>query len=711
MYDQRVKVFIGVGLALLLICVLRLAQMQLLAGSDAQGEIARLKERRGSSRQLKTLRGKILDRHGNVLATDTPRFRVYINYRLSSYLDDRVVRAQIAEAQRENATSPLEKVLAQVDDRRQELERVIQECSQLGTSREQIEATLAAKNNQTWYLRSYLAWRRGAHDPNLMAKYNNRLGDVPFREAIADLERRFPDPNERYRRIAGVDDIPEVHKNLPLVELETDDAVFAAQVEFREIPDVNVLPMGHRYYPYGATAAQTIGWVGPATQERDIKLFEGDPLASYLTDEVCGREGGVEYVCETILRGRRGELVYDIDSQLIRETGTQFGQDVQVTLDIELQKRIEQALSDPNVNPLYHNANMAAVVIDVRSGDILALASLPTYDLNLARYNYGKLANDDVNRPLINRTINHNYAPASIVKPLILIAGLEVGVITPEEPISCPARLQPKGWPSCLIEKQGAGHDEMWVNNARNALKGSCNVYFSHLAERIEPRTLQEWLFRFGYGQQIPLRCPGPPDPGSAIRSLRQSPGEIGSLMVDTYADIESLDQIPLLQPWHRRLFGIGHGNFRVTPLQAANTFATLARGGRNMMPQLFLRPAPPASDTVDLPISPTSLATTRDGMSAVINEPSGTAYKVFKGSSLFARGVHVYGKTGSTEKPDNAWFAGYAEDRGGARIAIAVVIEGGMHGGSDAAPMGRQILELCAAAGYLGDQAPLQRP
>lgn len=703
MYDRRVKVFIGICVTVLLLCVLRLAQMQLLAQSEVQSEIARIKERNGLSRQLKTLRGTILDRHGNALAVDTPRFQVYVNYRLSCYLDERVVQALVAQAKRENADPALEEVLDDVHGRVQELKRVVQECSQFGADPDQLLATLTARNDKIWNLRRYLAWYRGAHDPNLIAKYGKRE-DVPFGEAMADLESQFSDPNERYRYVVNkVDDIPELQRDLPLAELPTDDAVFAAQVEFREIPDVQVLPTGHRDYPYSSVAAQTIGWVGPATQERDTELFEDDPLASYLAGEVCGREGGVEYVCETLLRGRRGELVYDIDRQLIRETETEFGRDVQLTLDIELQKRIEEYLSDPKNNPDYCRAPMAAAIIDVGSGDILALVSLPTYDLNVARYRYGDLLQDP-NRPLINRTINRNYPPGSIVKPLILIAGLESGVITPEEPISCPPRLQPKGWPSCLIERQGAGHDEMWVNNARNALKGSCNVYFSRLADRIEPRTLQEWLFRFGYGRQIPLPCPGPPDPGAGIRSFRQSPGEIGSSLIPPYTDVESLDQIPPLQSWHRRLFGIGHANFRVTPLQAANTFATLARGGRHITPHLFLRPAPPASETVDLPISPTSLATARDGMSAVVNESGGTAHKAFEGSSLFARGVHVWGKTGSTEKPDDAWFAGYAQDRRGAKIAVAMVVEGGQRGSSDAAPLGRAVLELCADAGYLGN-------
>ncbi|MGE5296091.1 MAG: peptidoglycan D,D-transpeptidase FtsI family protein [Solirubrobacterales bacterium] len=700
MYDQRVKVFIGFCVALLLACVLRLAQIQLLTGSDVQGEIAKLTERR-QSKQLKTLRGRILDRNGNVLAADTPKFQVYVNYALTCYLDERVVLAKMLDAKRENSRVSPEQAADEVKKKLEQLNRVIEECAQFGIAREETESTIQIRNDRIWNRRSHVCWVHSECDPNLVARYGSR-SKVPFLLAMKDLERQFPDPNERYREIARVDNIPEVEWDLAVATLQADDDVFAAQVEFRDIPDVKVLPTGYRYYPYGSAAAQTIGWVGPA-QDRDKKLFEDDPLSSYRDDEVCGKEDGVEYVCESILRGRRGEMVYDIDRQLVRETETQFGRDVQLTLDIELQKRIEGTMTDPNINPEYCRAPMAAVVIDVGTGDILALASLPTYDLNTARRDWGRLLNDKERRPLINRTINDRFPPGSVVKPLILIAGLESGVVTPEEPISCPSRAQSKP-PNCLIFKtSGIGHDEKWTNNARNALRGSCNVYFAELADRIELRRLQEWMFRFGYGHEIPLTCPIPPDPGVAPRSFRQVPGQI-STRASNVAEPTSFDQIPPLSIMQRRLFGIGHGAFVVTPLQVANTFATLARGGQQKTPRLFLNPAPPAAELEDLHISMTSLATAAEGMHAVVSETGGSAHAYFLGSDLYTRGVTVYGKTGSTEAPEVAWFAGYAEDAKGVKIAIAVVVVGGERGGSDAAPLGRAILELCAAAGYLGN-------
>ncbi|KKK68085.1 hypothetical protein LCGC14_2947610, partial [marine sediment metagenome] len=244
-------------------------------------------------------------------------------------------------------------------------------------------------------------------------------------------------------------DIGEMHKSYPLLELKTDDDIFTAQLEFLDIDGVQILPKAHRFYPFRSVAAQTIGWVGPATQEADRRLFADDKLSSYLNDEVCGREDGVEYVCESILRGRRGELVYDIDRRLINRTETRFGKDVSITLDIELQKEIENYLTDCDINPNCKTP-AAAVVIDVATADILALVSMPVFDLNRIRYDYNILKNDP-NEPLRNRAIYKQYPPGSVVKPLILIAGIESGKITPDEIIHCPAQKAPKGWPSCWL--------------------------------------------------------------------------------------------------------------------------------------------------------------------------------------------------------------------------------------------------------------------
>jgi penicillin-binding protein 2 len=710
MYEKRVKVFIAASLLLLGIGVLRLVQMQLLADSSLRDEIAALKRQRGRSKQLQTLRGQILDRNGRVLATDTPQFQIAINYQLSQFSDRRVIEAKRILAKESNANPSdeydlFEEVLSRQDD----IDRIIRDCTKFGVTNEEISARIDQMNDKIWNLRTFLAWLRNDPAPNIIAKYAPQINSIPLSQARADFESRIPDPNERLKLIIGVDDIRDMYERQPLLELKTEDDVFAAQLEFMDIDDVNIIPRGRRQYPYGSVASQTIGWVGGATQDRDKALFKDDPLANYLEGEICGRRPGVEYVCEPILRGRRGELVKDIDGQLVRRTETELGHDVQLTLDIELQQRIEEYLADPALNP-NADANMAAVVIEIRSGDILALVSLPTFNCNRVHIDYGRLI-EDPNHPLLNRAIAQHYPPGSSVKPIILIAGMEAGAITPDEVISCPAAAAPPGWPDCLIYRRSRiGHDNQWDNKARNAIRGSCNIYFSHLAARLEPPVLQRWLYRFGYGHRTPLACPLLEPNNPLRRKLRQVPGQIGSTYVPANAKIESLADLPPLQKRDRPHFGIGQSNFRATPLQVANSFATLARDGRSKPPRLFLNPKSLAEEDarrpVDLQISDLALQTVYEGMNAVVTEPGGSAHRAFSPNRLAQQGVKILGKTGSTERPPHAWFAGFARDHEGAKIALAIVVEGGQSGSRDAAPLGRDIFQLCVDKGYVGAAA-----
>jgi len=723
MYDKRIKIFVILSALLLLVCLLRLTQMQLLPSSSVQSDIEELKRQRGQSRQLKTVRGKILDRTGNILATDEPHFQLCIDYKLSCFMDDHVRHGRRLRAADKEDEDAVAKVQKELDVGLADLKQIIDKCAQFkAVEPSEIKTEIQKINDFIWNQRTFQAWRRKFSDSELFKKYNSRIS-IPGYEAIADFEKKEPDPTERLRLVNKVD-ITEMHRPWPLLELKSDDDIFAAQLEFLNVDGIQIMPEARRSYPYDTAAAQTIGWVGPVTEnEEDRRLFADDKLSSYLSGELGGREDGVEYVCETILRGRRGELVRDIDSQIISRTEIRFGKDVSLTLDIELQQRIENYLTayehDPNCGP-----GMAAVVIDVGTGDILALVSMPLFDLNRVRYDYGALANDP-DKPLINRAINKRYPPGSVVKPLILIAGLESGEITPEEIISCPAKKFPKSWPSCWIyNRYGIGHDSKWDNNnARNAIKGSCNIYFSHLADRIDPLVLQQWLFKFGYGRNI-LFPPASIAQTELSRNLRQLSGVISNTI--PRGPISSFEQVPPLSESERRWFGIGQGNLRVTPLQVANAMAAIARGGFYKPPRLFLESSQkPASistsrienrlsavasakaeeSSINLNISPQTLAVIYDGMSAVVCETGGTAYSIFAPvlASLAEQGIKVYGKTGSTQAPENAWFGGFAIDGANRSIAIAIVVEGGQHGSSDAAPLARDIIQFCFDSGYIG--------
>ena len=701
MYDRRVKIFVIIISALLLVCLVRLVQMQLRDNSFYRDQVAKLRLQQGLSRQLGTVRGKILDRKNRPIASDEPRFQLCISYKLSSFLDERIRRAKLQKAAKQsNAAPALSKANREIEAGLENLRQVIDRSACFGPRRTDIENRILEINNQIWNLRTFLAWRRNGPDPNILRKYDDKITDVPFSEAIADFERKFPDPNQRLVLVGKVSDIADITKSWPLLDLNTDDDIFTAQMEFLDINGVEILPRSHRVYNFGTVAAQTIGWVSSA-KDSDNKLFQNDRLSSYLEDEVCGREDGVEYVCEAALRGRRGEVVYDIDQEVIKKTPTQFGENVALTLDIELQKKIEDYLADCTV-VANCRANMAAVIIDVPTGDILTLVSKPGYDLNRIRYDYAAIARD-ANQPLLNRAINKQYPPGSAIKPIILIAGMESGKITSGEVISCPAQPAPKGWSDCWIYKKyfTIGHDDQWRNIARNAIKGSCNVYFSHLADRIEPIVLQQWLFNFGYGHKILI----PPPSARQIspgRSFRQAQGQISNAIPE--AAIERFEQLPPLERRENRYFGIGQGNLRVTPLQVANAMAAIARGGIYKPPRLFLEEDKDlAASSAPLDISPETLRVVRDGMYAVVNEDGGTAYDAFVHAGFAGQGVKIYGKTGSTEGTENAWFTGFIEDTAGRSIAIALVVEGGKHGATDAAPPVRDIIKFCIEAGYIG--------
>ena len=677
-YDKRIKIFIILIVLLLLVCLIRLIQMQLMTDSSLQDKIAELKLQRSRTQLLKTVRGEIQDRKDRVLAANELKFQLCIDYKLTSFADQRVRKAILLRAAaKEDAKAATEKAEEQIRTKLDDLQQIIDKCVRFGLERAQIESTIKKINDSIWNLRTYLAWKRNYPDQD-------------FTTAVAD-------PNDRLLMTDNVD-IPEMYKSFPLLDLKTDDDIFTAQLEFMDVDGVGILPTAQRLYPYNCTASQTIGWVGPATQKEDKQLFEDDELAQYMDDEVCGREDGVEYVCESTLRGRRGKEVYNIDSELVNRTETRFGKDIHLTLDIELQQRIEQYLADCNYNDNCKQPT-AAVVMDIATGHILALVSMPVFDLNRIRYDYPRITADP-NEPLRNRAINKQYPPGSVVKPLILIAGLETGKITPLEIISCPPHEAPPNWPNCWLYNRFPGncHDDRWSNFARNAIKGSCNIYFSRLADRIDANVLQQWLFRFGYARQI-LPPPAAVVETGINRNFRQVAGII-STNVPAKNDVFTPEKFTL-QNREKKLFGIGQGNLRATPLQVANAMAAIARGGMYKPPRLFLDDD--TQDQIPLNISPQTLDIVRDGMGAVVSEYGGTAYEQFAHAGFAAQGIKVFGKTGSTENPDNAWFAGFAEHTKGHGIAIALVVEGGQHGSQDAAPLARDIIQFCIETGYIG--------
>jgi penicillin-binding protein 2 len=690
MYGRRLKVLLAICAFVALLCIARLAQMQLLSNSWYRARIAELQQ--STVKRLPATRGSILDRNGRVLAADELSFDLCMTYALTSAIDERTI-------------APGEKAAAQAQENLAHLDSVIEKCARIfGTDPADIVAKTRARNERIWTMKLFQAWRDACPDSELLS--NPQPESIPFDEAMADFERQVPDPARR-TELARRIDLAEMNENWPFLPLKTTDDLLAAQLEFMDTPGIDVAPRVTRSYPFRDSAAQIIGWVGPVGERYQLPL-DDDEFRSYAPGELCGRSA-VEYVCEAVLRGRRGQRVYDFDRNIIKEVERRQGMDVTLTLDIELQKNIEQLIRDPAKNP--NSASPTAIVIiDVITDEILALVSLPSYDLSTIRQNYGKVR-EEPGTPLLSRTLECLYPPGSVTKPLILIAGLESGAISRTEAISCPSHAAPAGWPSCWIWRQShIGHDEMWSNSSVNAIRGSCNIYFSHLAHRLDAAVLQLWLLKFGYGSKVlarqDLSSQLPDASENASLPRRYLPERAGIVHSGDPGAPTDAEVLPPIADHEKKMFGIGQGSFRVTPIEVAAAMASISRRGRYRAPRLFVSASRTSEDTHDLGISPETIDTVRDGMYAVVNEDGGTANRVFQSGQFRSAGVSVFGKTGSTQAPEHAWFGGFAEDRMGRSLAMAIVIEGGQSGGSDASPLARDILMLCVEAGYLGPRA-----
>lgn len=707
MYKKRLYIFIMLCLFAAAVCIARLVYLQVFRSDEYREVLAQ--RRILDPRQLPTIRGSILDRHGRKLAVDSPRFYLHMTYELTRLLDDHFWESQIAlrrdedtsfeeaEQQVRKEYGPLQGRLLEIVDRFGEMHE---------GGREEIMDRINSINRRIWRVRQFHAWSRHFPDSPLRLEYKRKGGYIPLHEALEEFI--VLEPDERTRLIwTSREKLGTMYEPQSVIELQNEQELFEAQLAFANIEGIEIFPQAKRTYPYGAAACQLIGWVGPVRSE-DEDLFEEDAYSRYLHGELIGRDG-VEYVCEAILRGRRGEVKYDIEGNLLSSKPTVYGRDVRLALDIELQAAIEEFLTDPN------STGIGAAVLDGATGDVLALVSVPVYDINRVRIDYNELIKDPA-KPMLHKAIERVYPPGSVMKPLVLAAGLEERKVSVGEIISCPAHAAPRGWPNCLMfRKFNSCHDWRWQdeggNNARNAIRGSCNIYFSQLAHRLDTRTLQKWIWDLGYGHRIL----NGPDYESGLEGLERLEAtnrrlrEAAGIIYSGYGGktFDRFDEVPELDPVEKRFFGIGQGNLRVTVLQVAATMGTILRGGVFKQPRFFIHEDDPYNEqgAKRLGLSSVTVGTVKDGMHAVVNERGGTAFSAFQDSEVMdpKRDLEIYGKTGSTQNPENAWFGGFVEDSTGRGLALAIIVEGGLAGSTDAAPKAKEIIRICNQAGYIG--------
>ena len=451
-------------------------------------------------------------------------------------------------------------------------------------------------------------------------------------------------------------------------------------------PGISISTASVRKYLMGSLASHTIGYIG-GINEGELENNEGYSMNDYIG------KSGIEYVFEPYLRGKNGKKQTDMSiegtttGEYITEEAIQ-GSDIELTIDANLQAATEKALKD-NIEKIssggfaeQRNVNAGtAVVLDVKTGDVLALASYPDFEPEqfvngISTDKWNEYTGGETSA-LVNRALQSAYAPGSTFKMISAIAGLESGAISPTETIY-DTGIYPKGYnPRCWIySEQGRGHGAL---NVSGAIKNSCNYFFYEVITRMGIENLEKYATYFGLGQKTNIELPGEVSGTLAGKSLYDRLGK-------TWYYGNSLSAV------------IGQAENNFTPLQMARYIAMLANGGKDVKVSIikdiidaegsslskeeiekFTKERLGLSDInkEELNIKKENLDVVLEGMKSVTTETGGTAYGVFKDFD-----IEVGGKTGSAEAGGkvNAWFVGFApyEDP---EIAIVVMVENGAHG------------------------------
>jgi penicillin-binding protein 2 len=457
------------------------------------------------------------------------------------------------------------------------------------------------------------------------------------------------------------------------------------------LPGVSLARHGVRTYLYSTILGHVLGYVGPIDQGQ-IKQLR---LRGYQPDELIGKVG-VEAGLESRLRGVDGwaDVVVDARGQVVRTLATQApvaGDSVYLSIDLQLELATAAALAAGLQRD--HKTAGASVLVDPRTGEVLAMVSIPGYDTNLfthgiSQADYAKLTSDP-NLPLLNRAIAGQYAPGSTFKMVTATAGLQEGKITPQTLLACPSYLAYGGW----VYHNWANYSLGYMN-VDKALALSCDTFFYQVAAQLGDVTLARYARAFGFGSAKELEMPGV-QPGLV-------PDRIWKELTCGVPDLNSDacrwtlgDTITL---------GIGQSALLTTPLNQAVYVAAIANGGNVLQPTLVheIRDASGRSLVTQqavlvdhVPVSASNLAVVREGMREEINRPYNLNYW-FRAEGVPADGG---GKTGTAQwggsglnLPTHAWFVFFAPFAN-PDVAMSIFIERGELSEVEAAPIAVQVM------------------
>jgi penicillin-binding protein 2 len=457
----------------------------------------------------------------------------------------------------------------------------------------------------------------------------------------------------------------------------------AAMIESHrlELPGVSIQVESQRNYPGGIVAAHLLGYVGEISQEQ----LERDEYSELHQGSIIGQYG-IEKTYDRFLRGRTGQKLMEVDA-VGHEKSTKLvekpeaGDDLYLTIDIRLQRLAEQLLGEESG---------AIVAMDTETGEVLALASRPTFDPNflsrdMTAKQWAEIVQDE-GRPLTNRAIQGQYPPGSTFKIIMATAALETQTVSPDTRIHCSG-----GYPfgkRVFHDWKKGGHGGMDVVNA---MVNSCDVYFYTVGQRMGIENIAAYSEQFKLGTPTGIELPSErvgvvPSPAWKERARNEPwfPGETISA-------------------------AIGQGYVNTTPIQMTQVIATVANDGEIMRPRLVKAIMERATGNVQelpslsrgrLSVKPATLELIRESLAGVVSHGTATKAK----SPL----VSIAGKTGTAQAAalrsgpekdipkklrDHAWFVSYAPVEK-PKVAVGVLVEHMGHGGSAAAPLAKLMIE-----------------
>ncbi len=449
-----------------------------------------------------------------------------------------------------------------------------------------------------------------------------------------------------------------------------------------------------RRYPLDTDFAHVVGYVGPVSEKDLAGVQSPDPLLRIPKFQI--GKIGVEKWMEDTLRGEAGTKRIEVNSagRVMRELERQEGDpgtDIRLTIDADIQNFAQARLG---------NESAAVVVIDVTNGDIICIASSPSFDPNkfvrgISHTDYQALTEND-HRPLANKTVSGAYPPGSTFKMVTALAALEAGATTPDTKVSCPGHIE-FGERRFHCWKR-AGHGTVRLERS---LSESCDVYYYEIAQKVGIDKIAEMGRKLGLGQKFDL-------PMSAVTTGN---------MPDKAWKLERHKQEWRIGDTINA--SIGQGYVLSSPLQLAVMTARIA-SGRQVTPRLIRMVRDrelPVPESPPLDVAPEYLAAVRAGMNEVVNGEHGTA----KSSRIVEPTMVMAGKTGTSqvrniskaereagvisnedlpwERRDHALFVGFAPFDA-PRYAISVVVEHGGGGSTAAAPIARDIILRCMSGG-----------